>query len=503
MYVCPVCVKEFNARKNRRIRCWKCEVNICSHCVETYILNNNKEPECMDCRAVWGYKFLLETMSKAFLAKLRKRDINLLVEREKGLLVETHKYIEYNQYILGIEEKLRETKIRLEHIRCAMVDIMGKLSLNKCPKCDKDELYYVSEYCYKCLTQLCLHCRMIVDDPRTHVCDQNKKRLLTKYKEYMNERYDLTHELSAMEKCIKRWRRHYNMDEDVLKSFANSVIICMCPVNNCKGFVVNYVCNMCKVDICRSCYYVYEVGHVCNKDNIESIRTMKKVTKPCPKCAVLIEKVDGCNQMWCTHCHCAFDWMSGKVETGAIDNPHYFEWRRKMGFTSEREPIEGIPNPVRYMNHLIVVLKRSCEHSYNVLVSLFRILLHLHDMIQESENRTVDPIKVNLDLRLRWVFGMIDDKKWGNTLFKRNKKQKINHEKNVVFRTFVTASSDISHRVLYHDNYIGMNDSVNEWIQLVEYTNECFRILSKLFKLQMPSITMNETFNYELNMKSK
>ena len=129
-----------------------------------------------------------------------------------------------------------------------------------------------------------------------------------------------------------------------------------------------------------------------------------------------------CNQMWCTHCHCAFDWMSGKVETGTIDNPHYFEWRRKMGFTSERgEPIEGIPNPVRYMNHLIVVLKRSCEHSYNVLVSLFRILLHLHDMIQDIENHTVDPIKMNLDLRLRWVFGMIDDKKWGNTLFKRRR----------------------------------------------------------------------------------
>ena len=67
----------------------------------------------------------------------------------------------------------------------------------------------------------------------------------------------------------------------------------------------------------------------------------------------------------------------------------------------------------------------------------------------------------------------------------------------------MTASSDISHRVLYNDNYMGMNDLVNEWIQLVEYTNECFRILSKLFKLQMPSITMNETFNYELNMKSK
>lgn len=351
---------------------------------------------------------------------------------------------------------------------------------------------------------------MIVVNDSSHVCDEANKITVEKYKRYLNERYELSHELTAMEKCVKRWRKNYNMDEMVLKNFVDNVIICMCPCVGCKGFVINYVCNLCNTEICRLCYSTLDnENHICDKSNVESVMTLKKVTKPCPKCAVLIEKIDGCNQMWCTYCHSGFDWVSGKLNTSGVvvDNPHFFEWQRHMGVRVVDEQIidHDIPNPASFINHVTIILKRTCEHNYNVLVSLFRILLHLNDMLQNIDDYMVDPIKVNLDLRLSWVFGMIDEQKWGESLFKRMKNKKINDEKNIIFRTFVSASRSISNQILHINNYIGINEYVNEWIQLVDYINKCFQILSKLFKLRMPSITMSNdaSFIYVLNMKSK
>ena len=37
------------------------------------------------------------------------------------------------------------------------------------------------------------------------------------------------------------------------------------------------------------------------------------------------------NMMFYVECHTAFDWKTGKISTGVIHNPHYFEWRSKGG----------------------------------------------------------------------------------------------------------------------------------------------------------------------------
>ena len=39
--------------------------------------------------------------------------------------------------------------------------------------------------------------------------------------------------------------------------------------------------------------------------------------------------MSGCDQMWCPKCQTAFSWRTGKIETGVIHNPHYFQWARQ------------------------------------------------------------------------------------------------------------------------------------------------------------------------------
>ena len=46
--------------------------------------------------------------------------------------------------------------------------------------------------------------------------------------------------------------------------------------------------------------------------------------------------VKNCDQMYCTSCHTPFSWITGKIVTGAIHNPHYFQYLRQHGMQIPR-----------------------------------------------------------------------------------------------------------------------------------------------------------------------
>ena len=73
-----------------------------------------------------------------------------------------------------------------------------------------------------------------------------------------------------------------------------------------------------------------DTPHVCNADNLASAKLIDAETRACPKCGARVYKISGCNQMFCTACNdCAFDWVTGRVET-VIHNPHYYEFQRQL-----------------------------------------------------------------------------------------------------------------------------------------------------------------------------
>ena len=105
-----------------------------------------------------------------------------------------------------------------------------------------------------------------------------------------------------------------------------------CQKSGCNGMLnQQYCCELCSTSTCSNCLEVKNENHKCNPDSVLSATMLKKETKPCPQCGVRISKIDGCDQMWCVECKTAFSWNTGRIETGKIHNPHYYQFMRERG----------------------------------------------------------------------------------------------------------------------------------------------------------------------------
>ena len=140
------------------------------------------------------------------------------------------------------------------------------------------------------------------------------------------------------------YNNNYGPADEELQNKQRSKFIMKCTCNGCPGFLSpKYKCSICENYTCKDC--LEQVGafenfenHTCKKENIESAQLIRKETKNCPNCGVSIFKIDGCDQMWCVQCQTTFSWKTGKIETGKVHNPHYYEYLRRNGKTIPRDP---------------------------------------------------------------------------------------------------------------------------------------------------------------------
>jgi len=83
------------------------------------------------------------------------------------------------------------------------------------------------------------------------------------------------------------------------KPKSNYQYVCPCTAE-CNGLIdLNYECLVCKNEVCKKCREIVidKEIHQCDKNTVKTIKELKKKsTKPCPKCAVAIFKIDGCDQ---------------------------------------------------------------------------------------------------------------------------------------------------------------------------------------------------------------
>ena len=305
--VCPLLIKsddESGTTEGNKV----CGNAICCTCYKTWLLDNINEPHCEGCDGVWTKEFLYTTkLTKTWVDNVYYGDYrkNLQLDRQKAMLTDTmHKLPNFDYTNRDkIEKKLNDERQDINKVIDEKVKIINEV------RREIDKL----------------------EGLKQKIRDERYK-----IKRYYNP------------ECLSK-----GIDKDIH-------FICKCPYEttegSCNGMIQshNFKCKMCEQTICRMCRQpnqqitiidkekgIKQVQkHVCKDEDVETIKLLRNDTKPCPKCAVPIHKLEGCRQMWCTVCHALFDWKTGKFESMKnVHNPHALRYLRENN-QLDRNPLD-------------------------------------------------------------------------------------------------------------------------------------------------------------------
>lgn len=287
------------------------------------------------------------------------------------------------------------------------------------------------------------------------------------------------------ELIVKRNNLRYNT------SYEKKEFIRACPVEDCRGFLSKkWKCGLCDKVTCSKCNIVKEENHICKKEDIETAELIKKDTKPCPKCGFGIFKIDGCSQMWCTQCHTAFDWRTGRIATGVIHNPHFFEFQRQINNgVIPRQPGD---TPNNCMDTLKIKSLGLPGEYYKIFTEYFRFNAHVRNVELEYYRQRNNDAELET-MRGNYLMNIISEKKWHGKLKALHKKNEKNNELYQIFDMYCQMNSNIINN-LNAENYKLVFDELQK---LHMYTNETLRNISKRFENKVPQIKWYSRYGYK------
>lgn len=350
MSECPICIEKYTKRDRKKIECVKCGNLACVTCCKNYILGSINEAHCMGCKNPWDRKFLVDNFTYKFVSN----DYKTFLE---NILYDREKSNMGEAYrVLDAYNKADEMDREIEELKSTRRELVMRIR-------DIDST----------VANMCYNVRQI----------RNGKYTITEKSQY--------------------------------KFFGH------CPNDNCRGVITEKIkCNVCNQRVCKSCKEPIGDGvddlklHSCNPDTLETIKSIKDCSKPCPKCKVSIYKIDGCNQMFCTQCNISFCWRTGEIYKGRnIHNPHYFEWLNSGGGAGAMADGGGMCNAVGFISTFM----RSSGYRYELdrnrkaLYDNLRTFVDIsRRIIPTLRDKTVVDSKI-LNSKVDYLNGYIDDNK--------------------------------------------------------------------------------------------
>jgi hypothetical protein len=284
-----------------------------------------------------------------------------------------------------------------------------------------------------------------------------------------------------------------------------------CPIESCRGFLsTQWKCGLCETNTCPTCHVPKDSAeHTCNPDDVATAELLAKDTRPCPKCGTGIFKIDGCDQMWCIECHSAFSWKTGRLETGNVHNPHFFEYQRRIGVNMRNAmdlPCGELPE--HYHGVLYNLVGRVFPNEYQryskkrdpiemeIRDKTSDAAMSLPYFVELQTRYRQDEIPDNQDLRVKYLTEEIDEAQFRSSLFRDAKKFNVEREMGQVIQTVVFAMTDILNRLIEYlnshteENTIPhtavpsmMLSIISEVGPLMDYANECLAKICIEYKI--------------------
>jgi hypothetical protein len=374
-----------------------------------------EDPHCMKCKNEFSREFVDSFCTKRFRnVEYKKHREQVLYEREMARMPETQPHAEY--------------KIKMEKLRQEYYLLLDSFYMLRSMRDEAEVMSHPTETYNISMTKLRSDIQNIVQEVNTL-------------------------EVNLTETGIERFTRK-------------------CPSEICRGFLdKEWICGLCTKSFCNKCSEEIGIRHVCDEKLVKTMKLINKDTKPCPKCGTMIYKIDGCAQMWCTDCHTAFDWRSGRIETGRVHNPHYFEFKKRSrehgdipcgGRPTYDELVENDANEY--------ILDLSYKLSF-----IDRELIYRYGDIYDDDN---------LHLRVNYLTNEISDEDFKKELQKRDKYKSKTEEIRNIYEMFSDTCGDLLRQWILDKNSTW--DILYTVHELAIYSNQVISRIQNRYNSSVP-----------------
>ena len=553
--VCQICDYKMNLTTRKPIKCPYCDFETCRTCVETYVLGDTTI-KCMSpqCNRQWTRQHIHSIFTATFIrGRLKSHREQLLFDNERALLPSTQPLVERDIRIDAITQEQAALTTQINRLYQQRVNLGYELRrisngevaraaefVRECPSPDCRGFLSTQWKCGICNLWACPDCHEIKGDSRDteHTCNPDilaTARLLdSDTKPCPNCRTGIfkINGCFGVNTPIPLWDGTIKMSQniclgDVLigddgekrvveQVFSGEDELYRVVQYGGKCYVVNSKHTLVLTSTTRQ-NAVFEIRiddyikmHDMLKQDLCGFTSDGKVLRidvvPIGKGTYYGWTIDGnsrfiledftvlrnCDQMWCTQCHTAFNWRTGRIES-VVHNPHYFEWLRRNGNAIPRNPGD-IPCQNELTHTIYSDIRNRIrdhfpqhplrEHCDTYLSRTIRNILHMrHVTLNEYEipNRAA----INERLRVQYMRNRITEENFKITLQRTDKKIEKKRETRDIITLLLTTATDIILRF-----YAKLRDETNpeldgkildELKPIVDYANECLMEISRVY----------------------
>ena len=489
---CKVCIDKYtNAVNKKKVQCNYCDYNSCVGCAQKYLLSQVVDAHCMSCRTGWNREFIDLNMTKTFRIKdWRDHKKIMILNREKAVLPTMQVYAAAKKMIDELKKKQLNqtttiTKIQVDRCKISnqIHEIRNRIIKNLLSEDEEVEEIKKLDEMLKVL----------------NVIDNNYIKadiVLYKYINEYNNQTDIYYNRAAG----KKEKRDF-----ILK----------CVKEDCRGFLsTSYKCELCSTYVCKDCMTPKKEkddnSHTCKKEDIDTVAMIRKDTRPCPKCGIRISKIDGCDQMWCVAdgCGTAFSWNTGKIVSGVVHNPHYYEWvRRNNNGVVPRNPGDNNCNE-RIQYHELYLALAKYRATKTISSKDISYYSNIHRVITDIEHVRIPsyPLTRDIDmfkeLHCDFLLNRIDEASWKQSMFIKENNFEKKQQIGMILNTFVAVSTDLIRKFVneiassspYTENLNLMFEKYkNEFEHIRKYINESLVNTGKVMMCAVPQIISHDS----------
>ena len=147
---CNVCCEKLNKSNRKEIICNYCDYSICRACFQKYLTESIEDPHCMNCKKQFNRDFLGDNCTLVFFnTTFKEHRKNILLDREKALLIETQPYVTVEREKIKMRAEITKIYCEIEkldaakralHEKINMIQIrISRININNSEEIVKDE----------------------------------------------------------------------------------------------------------------------------------------------------------------------------------------------------------------------------------------------------------------------------------------------------------------------------------------------------------------------------